>query len=317
MNNHNANKIAAIDIGTNSFHLIIVELKDDGTFDIIDKDRIVLRLSAELGNDKSSISEEKIELAIKVLQKFLELAKRHGAYVRAVATSAVRESINKKEFLERVKQETSLDIEVIDGKYEAQLIYSGIKKALKIENENVLCVDIGGGSTEFIHSQNAKIIFAESIKIGAVRLSQMFFPDFIITENAIKQCRDYVISKIKECKSLNTSIKPDFAIGVSGTVDSIFFITQYEKYGKVADEMNGYTYTKNDLNKIYDLIMSLRTPAERMTVQGMEAKRADIIPAGLIILRTIFDVFNLDKIKISEYALREGIVIDTYNRLLQ
>lgn len=315
MTNLKLNRIAAIDIGTNSFHLIIAEVKQDGSFDIIDKDRIVLRLSSELGNDVSSISEEKTVEAIKVLRKFLESAEKHNAVIRAVATSAVRESINRNEFIDRVKKETSLDIEVIDGKYEAHLIFTGIKKALRIENKNVLCIDIGGGSTEFIYSKNTKVVFAESIKIGAVRLSQRFFPDFIITKEAISQCSNYVINRIKDCKEIDMSIRPDFAIGVSGTVDSIFFIKQYQKYGKVVDKMNGFTYSKSDLINIYNLIMSLKTPSERLNVNGMEAKRADIIPAGLIILKSIFDIFKLDKIKISEYALREGIVIDTYNRL--
>jgi exopolyphosphatase/guanosine-5'-triphosphate,3'-diphosphate pyrophosphatase len=315
MKNSNRNIIAAIDIGTNSFHLIIVEVQKNGSFKVLDKERIVLRLGSELGEVLSIISENEIAKAIDVLDNFSRLAKYHNAVIRAVATSAVREAENRNEFIQKVLEKTSINIEVIDGKKEADLIFTGIKKALPIENKKVLCIDIGGGSTEFIYSEKGKVIFAESIKIGAVRLSKMFFPDFIITDEAILSCKDYVSKQITSNNNLNFKINIDFAVGVSGTVDSIFFITQFQKYGKVVDKMNGYAYSRNEFEVIYDLIMKLKTSEERIAVPGMEAKRADIIPAGLIILKTIFEIFNIKELRISEFALREGIVIDTYKKL--
>lgn len=315
MDKHKKNIIAAIDIGTNSFHLIIVEVQKEGTFKVLDKERVVLRLGSELGEGLSLISESEIEKAVGVLERFSKMAKSYNATIRALATSAVREARNKNEFIQKVSQRTSINIEVIDGDTEAILIYSGMSKALALENKKVLCFDIGGGSTEFIYSDNGNIIFAESVKVGAVRLSKMFFPDFIITDESVSACKDYVIKKIISNRKIDTKIDVDFAVGSSGTVDSIFFITQYQKYGKVMEGMNGYSYSRNQFEEIYNLIMKHRTPLERSTVPGMEAKRADIIPAGLIILKAIFELFNFNEIKISEFALREGILIDTSKKL--
>lgn len=314
MKKTNKNIIASIDIGTNSFHLIIVKVKKNGSFKVLDKDRIVLRLGSEQGEGLSIISENEIKKAIKILKNFSKLAKYHNAVIRAVATSAVREAKNKKEFIKKVLEKTSINIEVIDGKKEAKIIFTGIRKAIPVENKKVLCIDIGGGSTEFIYSKKGKVIFAESIKIGAVRLSKMFFPDYIITDEAILSCKDYVFKQITSNKFINFNVDIDFAAGASGTIDSVFFITQFKKYGKVVDKINGYEYSWKELEKVYDLIMKLKTREDRITVSGLEAKRADIIPAGLIILKTIFEIFNIKKLKISEFALREGIVIDTYKK---
>ena len=308
-------KIAAIDIGTNSFHMIIVNMSNDKSFEILDKKRIVMRLASGQGNELKYISDDEMAEAVKILNNFAKLAKKHNAIIRAVATSAVRESQNGNEFVKKVFEETSINTEVIDGQTEANLIYSGIKHSLDIDDKKVLCIDIGGGSTEFIYSDNGKIKYSESVKIGAVRLSKMFFPDFIITDSAIQKCSEYVEQQIINNKNINLEVDIDFSVGVSGTVDSIFFITQFTKYGKINDQLNGYTYSKEEFDQIYNMIMALKYPVERSKVKGMEARRADIIPAGLIILSKIFELFKFDKIKISEYALREGTVFDTFDRL--
>lgn len=315
MNPKKIYRIAAIDIGTNSFHLIIVEMLNDGSFKLLDRNREVLRLGSEKGKDLSLISETETKRAIKVLSSFSNLAKYHQATVRAISTSTVREAKNQKEFIDAVYKKTGIDIEVVDGKKEAELIFLGIKKALPINNKNVLCMDIGGGSTELIYAQNGISIFAESIKIGAVRLSKMFFPDYIITDSAIKSCSDYVEKQIMANKNINVNIDFDFAAGVSGTIDTIFYLSQFSRYKKVKDALNGFSFTKQEFEDVYELIIKLKTPAERVLIQGMETKRADIIPGGIIILKKIFELFKINKMVISEYALREGIVFDTYEKL--
>lgn len=310
------NRIAAIDIGTNSFHLVIVEVKQDGSFDFLDRERVVLRLASQKGKDLSIISADEIKKAIETLNNFAKLAKFYKAKIRAVATSAVRESINQQEFINAVFENTGVKVEVIDGREEARLIFLGIKKALPLENKKVLCVDIGGGSTEFIYAVNGKIEFAESVKIGAVRLSKLFFPEFLIKEDSVLNCSNYVEKLIKENQNINTNIKIDFGVGVSGTVDTIYNLSQVKKYKIVKEQLNGYSFYKEEFEEHYNKIISLKSPEERVKYPGMEAKRADIIPAGMIILKRIFELFTLNEMVVSEFALREGIVIDTFEKII-
>lgn len=307
----NTNRIAAIDMGTNSFHLVIVEMKKDGSFIFIDREREVIRLGSQKGKDLSFISEEETERAVKILTDFVKLAKHYNAKVRAISTSAVREAKNQKEFVDIILNKTGVTVEVIDGRTEARLIFLGIKNALPIDNKKVLCVDIGGGSTEFIYAVNGKINFAESVKIGAVRLSKLFFPDYIITDESVKQCSDYVEKQILNNKNIITNIDIDFGVGSSGTVDTIYNLSQANRVHEKNYPSNGYIFSKEEFEKHYSTIINLRTSAERALIPGMEAKRADIIPAGMIILKKIFELFKIQNMVISDYALREGIVLDT------
>ena len=309
----NKDRFAAIDIGTNSFHLIIVEVREGGKLKLLDREREFLRLGSELGEDLSFISEKEIIKAISVLRNFSKLAKYHKANIRAVSTSAVREAKNKHKFINAVFEQTGIKVETIEGTEEAKLIFLGMKNALPINDKSVLGIDIGGGSTEFIYGVNGSPVFAESVKIGAVRLSKKFFPDFIITDSALKQCSDYVEQQIKMNSKIQTNIKIDFAVGSSGTVDTICLIKQFQKGADIKPRLNGYTFDKSEFDEIYSFVMNIKNPDERMKVPGIESKRADIIPAGLIILKKAFELFNIKKMVLSEYALREGVVYDLIN----
>ncbi|MEO8233074.1 MAG: Ppx/GppA family phosphatase [Ignavibacteriota bacterium] len=307
-------RFAAIDIGTNSFHLIIVEVTETGELKLLDREREFLRLGSEFGKDLSFISDSEIEKAVVVLKRFSSLANHYKASIRAVSTSAVRESKNKLEFINTMFEQTGIKVETIEGPEEANLIFLGMKNALPINDKSVLGIDIGGGSTEFIYGVNGKSVFAESVKIGAVRLSKKFFPDFIITEKAVKQCSKYVEQLIEVSPNIKTNMDIDFAVGSSGTVDTICLIKQAKSKTKIKPRLNGYEFDKSELDEIYNYVMSLKTPAERTSVKGIEAKRADIIPAGFIILKKVFEIFNIKKMVLSEYALREGVVYDLINR---
>jgi len=311
----NKDRFAAIDIGTNSFHLIIVEVSEGGKLRLLDREREFLRLGSELGEDLSFISEKEIAKAISVLKNFSNLVNYHKAKLRAVSTSAVREAKNKNEFIQAVFEQTGIKVETIEGTEEAKLIFLGMKNALPINDKSVLGIDIGGGSTEFIYGVKGSSVFTESVKIGAVRLSKKFFPDFIITDSAVKQCSEYVEQHIRMNSKIQTNIKIDFAVGSSGTVDTICLIKQFQKNAEIKPRLNGYTFDKVEFDEIYSFVMNLKNPDERMRVPGIESKRADIIPAGLIILKKVFELFDIEKMVLSEYALREGVVYDLINNL--
>lgn len=309
------NRIAAIDIGTNSFHLVIVEVQPNGSFKLLDKQREVIRLGSHKGEDLSLISEGEIEKAIDILKNYKMLAEHYGASIRAVATSAVREADNKDKFVKSVKEKTNIDIEVVDGKTEAKLIFYGIMNAIDVSDKNVLCLDIGGGSSEFIYAEKGNPIITESVKIGAVRLSKKFFPDFILKKEAVEACRSYVEAQTSFIKYLIEEKKIEQVIGASGTIVAAAILVQ-ELFNKPKRKsVNKLSFTAEELNFVYKEVIRRKTPAERVSLPGMELKRADIIPAGLIILKTVFDVFEIKQITLSEYALREGIIYDTILKL--
>lgn len=300
---------AAIDIGTNSFHLIIVKVEENGALTILDREKEVIRLGSQKGNELSHISEEEIDKGLSILKSFKKLADVYNAKVHAVATSAVREAENKKDFLDKVLIETGIKIEVINGRKEAEYIYRGVRKALHYKNKKLLCFDIGGGSTEYILGFNDKIIYGESIKIGAVRLSKKFFPDFLLNEDAIEKCKQYIEHEVKSNKEINFNESFDYAVGASGTILAIAGIINFNRNEKKLKSLNGFIFSKEELREVTNKILEKKTPGERINIEGMEYKRADIIPAGLLILQKSFEIFNIKEMIISEYALREGVVL--------
>ena len=182
--------------------------------------------------------------------------------------------------------------------------------ALPIQNKSALCIDIGGGSTEFILAEKGKIIFAESVKIGAVRLSKRFFPKFELNDIRIAECKSYVKELILANKNLARKVSFDVAIGSSGTIESAAEMIISSQKRRELKSLNSFTYSREELDLIAEEILKRKTIAERIKIKGLEQKRADIIPAGIIILQTIFEVFKIESVVISEYALREGIIFE-------
>ncbi len=301
--------LAAVDMGTNSFHLIIVKIKKDGSFKIVDREREIIRLASHKGRGLSLITKEETEHAIKILSGFKKLASFYNAEMRAIATSAVREAHNKAHFVKAVLVATGIKVEPVDGREEAKLIFTGAKKALELNDKKAFCMDIGGGSTEFVLGNNGEPEFAESIKIGAVRLSRMFFPDFLITDNALKVCGEYVGDEIHSNKNIKFNRKFDIAVGSSGTIESAASMIYYLRHQRPKKSPNGFTFTHDELKAVTAAVMECKTRDERLAIKGMEAKRADIIPAGLVILNKAFEIFKLKSLTISEFALREGIIL--------
>jgi len=301
---------AAVDMGTNSFHMIIATLREDGSIKIIDREKQVIRLGSHKGVELSFISDEETELAIDVLSKFKRLADSYGAKFRAVATSAVREALNRREFIDKVQLTAGITVEVINGKDEASLIYLGAEKALTLADKNVLCIDIGGGSTELINVDKTEVIFAESIKIGAVRLSKHFFPDYKLDPDRITRCGSFIEGLLEESIGKYSKLNFDLVVGTSGTIEALASMILKKKKRKIPKSLNSESFSLSELKEISAVILSAETTEKRLKLPGMEEKRADIIPAGLLILTKIFELFNIKQMKISAFALREGIILE-------
>ncbi|MEW6703110.1 MAG: Ppx/GppA phosphatase family protein [Bacteroidota bacterium] len=313
----NNRNLAAVDVGTNSFHLIVAKIKSDGNFKIIDRQREVIRLG-EGSDDIKIIKPEKMKRAVSVLKQFKEIADSHKAPLRAVATSAVRESSNRNEFIKKVFEETGIEIEVISGDEEARLIYLGALKSVHLFNKKTLVIDIGGGSTEFFIGKKGKTKFSASLKLGAVRFTQKFFMKDQLTDDAIKACRQWIRLELNDVARAAREIGFDIGVGTSGTIMSTGWMIEANRKGKPSPfkNLNNYEFTKEEFDIICREVLSRKTIEERKKIPGCDEKRADIIPAGIIILDEIFNAFELDRMTISAYALREGIIVDTNTEFL-
>ena len=226
MNEIKNNILSAIDVGTNSFHLITAKIDGD-QFTIIDRAKEVVRLGAGVPSATMKyMTAEAMERGIIALKRFKTMADLLNGSIRAVATSAVREALNRDEFLSRVQAETGIDIEIISGYEEARLIYLGVLQSLPIFRKQVLVMDIGGGSTEFIYGKEGDIYFAESVKIGAVRYTHEFFPDGKLGKESIQKCRESIRGVIVPIVRFFKYKNIEQFIGTSGTVSNIASIVK-------------------------------------------------------------------------------------------
>jgi exopolyphosphatase/guanosine-5'-triphosphate,3'-diphosphate pyrophosphatase len=257
-----------------------------------------------------------MERAISTIKKFKGMADSYNAKIKAVATSAVREAHNKNELIERVYKETGIDIEVISGHEEARLIYLGALKAVPIFNKKSLVLDIGGGSTEFLLGHKENISYSVSLKIGAVRMTQKFFPDFVVTEQRVRDCRKWIQGELYLVAGIVKEKGFEVCVGASGTIMAAgLMIHSMRKLNSLPTILNNFEFTKEELDEVVKKILSKKTAEKRKKLPGIDDKRADIIPAGIIILQTIFELFELKSMIVSGYALREGIVIDSLQKL--
>ncbi|MCE9499335.1 MAG: Ppx/GppA family phosphatase [Leptospira sp.] len=304
--------LAAIDLGTNSFHIIIVKVRENGTFESLGKDKESVRLGSGSGIG-DVITPEAMERGILCLKRFKILAERQNAEIRAIATSALREAKNREDFLKKARNELGISIEV-SGTEEARLIYYGILQGLPVLEKRIMMVDIGGGSTEILVGEKGEVLFSQSVKLGAIRLTDKFFVGDPITEHDINQCRLYIEGILSPYAREIEKLEPEIVIGSSGTIQSIAQMIMAQKNEEISRGLNSFNFTRSELTEIRDVLDSADTLKKRTKVPGLDAKRADIIIGGSIILEEIFDEFSISDLTVSEYALREGIIFDTIKK---
>lgn len=319
--------IAALDIGTNSFHLVVARRTGDG-FEVITREKEMIRLghrshppprshpAAGLGTDLNRLEPEAIERAVESLRRMRQLAQRHGARtIRAVATSATREASNATEFIERARSEAEVEIEVISGLEEARLIHLGILQAVPVFEQRALCIDIGGGSTELVIAERGEILAARSFKLGAVRLTDRFFPDGEVSKSGLRACRSHIRSVLTHFDREVTTHGFETVVASSGTAESIARMVHLGESNQPLRTYNCYEFSAAALHAVTDELCSLRTVAQRSRLLGLDSNRADIAPAGALILDEIVRRFGIASLQFSEAALRDGVLLDTAQRL--
>ncbi len=313
--------IAAIDVGTNSFHLVIASVTDKGVFRVHSRDKESVRLGESMG-DMKYLTPDAIARGVLALKRFARAAQQAGAEVRAIATSAVREAMNRDEFQRQAKLEAGIDVEVVSGYEEARLIYLGVLQALPIVDVKSLIVDIGGGSTETVIGIRGDMLYAYSAKLGAIRMTKQFFADEKLLTKNVKECREYIRGEWALVWNQLRLHGFQQVIGSSGTIQTIARMALAKNIlakGGMYDEetiesINGTVISAKDIRSVVDDIIEAKTYKKISALPGMDAKRADIILGGALIIDELLNALNIKEIGISEGALREGILIDTFQK---
>ena len=314
--------LAAIDIGTNSVHMVIVRVEAAlPSFNIIGKEKNTVRLG-EFCEETGNLTEDAMARCIAALRRCMKVADRFQADdVVAVATSAVREAGNGQVFVERVKSEVGLLVNLISGTEEARRIYLGVISGMELKGKPHAIIDIGGGSTEIILGNGGPPDFLSSSKVGAVRLAARFVSTDPISKKEYEYLRAYVrgvlepttdklYRKLKKQqtrgKLATDSLK---LVGTSGTIECVAMLIAMDKTGAEPDPLNGYRIAYSDIT---DRLNRLRKMSyeERLKLSGMSDRRAEIIVPGAVVLQVAMELLGVDQLKICERSLREGVVVD-------
>ncbi|GJL61243.1 MAG: exopolyphosphatase [Nitrospirales bacterium] len=304
--------VAGIDIGTLTCRLLIADVTPDGSLREIDSDRRILRLGEGVDRE-GKLNVGAMKRVIDVLGEWQKTISRCQIEAMVlVATSAVREASNQQEFLERIKQETGFSIDVLSGDEEARRTLLGLKFGLPPDVDDYVGLDIGGGSTEWIRMSGDGLPVVASLDIGVVRVTERCFEsdppheqDVLAAEQLIK---DH-IHPIQQHFDLSASVT---LVGTAGTVTTLAAMAQQLRQYRSA-RIHNYWLTLEKIRELENDLRS-RTRAQRIQLPGLEAGREGVIVAGTIILRTMMDMLGFTRCLVSDYGLREGILIDLMNK---
>ena len=294
-------KIAAIDVGTNSFHIVVARVSADGTIEPLERAKEMVRLGDSAF--RGMISPDAFQLGVDTIRRFRAMAERSGAdAIVAVATSAVREAENGGDFVRVIRDETGIELTVILGNEEARLIYLGARAALNLAGRRALIVDIGGGSVELVVGDHREAYYTTSLKLGVLRLLEHWKLGDPITPDQRARLAEHLHRALEEPTAAIRKIGFDLVAMTSGTERTIADILPPgpDKPRRVAF---------SDLYALEDRLCALGS-AERAKVPGLDAKRVDSIVPGIILTRSLLEMVHADEYLLCEAALREGLVAD-------
>lgn len=302
---------ACIDMGTNSFHMIVCRATPDKEdFEVITKVKeIAPFFRRALG--AHYIDDLAYDTAKKILRDMLKQAQDKGATtVQAVATSAVRESRNGSETLERIRNELKLDARTISGKEEARLIYLGVLFSMPELSGRFVVIDIGGGSTEIVSADRQRVYFSESYKLGGARLTLRYFKRGIPTADSLKELHGEVTGMVKPAAAqIQATGGYERIIGTSGTVQALAKLDRVQT-GRTNEPLHGWCMPVERLAEIVAYIERCSVSSER--IKGVSTDRSQTILAGAVVLLETMRALGADEVTVCSSALREGVVVDRF-----
>ena len=299
--------VAAIDLGSNSFHMIVARLEESGTLSVIDRLRENVRLGG--GLDKNAVIDESAQTrAFECLETFAQrIRDLPQSTVRIAGTNTLRIAKNSRIFVKKAENILNHPIEIIEGHEEARLIYLGVAHDLAAKEGNRLVVDIGGGSTECIIGSGMQPLRRESLYTGCVSASKRFFDDGVITKKAMHAAVTEAALVLFPQASDFQSDKWDEAIGCSGTIKEIGNIVHEQGWC-----LNGISY--KSLQKLRDALVEAKY-TDKLKLTGLSEGRKPVIAGGLSVLLAVFETLNIKLMQVSDLGMREGLLYDLVGRI--
>ena len=306
-------RIAAIDIGTNSIHMIVVRVRPDLSFEVIDREKDMVRLGAG-GLDGRSLTETAMTAALQTLAKFRRLADSHKVdETVAAATSAIREADNGGDFIAEVAKRTGIKINVISGTEEARLIHMAAVYGVHMGGSPAVVIDIGGGSIEVSLGTASHLTLARSFKLGVIRLTERFVRTDPISSGDERRLVKHISKEIGAHLDSIAARRFDRVIGTSGTILSIGALALSEEGLLDTDALRNRRVSAKAVHRLRKRLTSMDLDA-RLHIGGLDPRRADIIVAGTVLLDSALKRLGAEDITLCDLALREGLVLDYIHR---
>ncbi|MCX2738530.1 Ppx/GppA phosphatase family protein [Pontibacter anaerobius] len=305
------NRLALIDMGTNTFHLLVTEVDEQGQLTELYKTKVPVRLG-QGGISNGAITAEASERALKTLRDFRKTIDEFGAKtVRAMATSMVRNASNGDAFVKEIYKQTDIQVEVINGAREAELIYYGVRFAGVLDEQTALIMDIGGGSVEFILCNQHEIFWKQSFELGAQRLMDKFFTADPIPAESITAEKVYLDERLQPLTEAVAKYKPTILVGSSGTFDTLCDMDALRK-GDTSRQQSVPPASSISIEDYYSIHEDLlrKNHEERLAIPGMLEMRVDMIVLASIAADFVLQKYNLQEIRVSSFALKEGVLYE-------
>jgi len=301
-------RLAAIDIGTNSVHMIVVRVRPDFSFEVIDREKEMVRLGAG-GLDGKKLTPEAMTAALQALSKFARLARSHQVdEILAVATSATREAENGGAFLRAIERRTGIRARIISGIEEARLIHLAAVYGVDTPKPAVV-IDIGGGSVEITRGSGSKIALARSFKIGVIRLTERFVDSDPISSRDERKMTEFIREEVDRYLEHIVEQGFDRVIGTSGTILSLGTVASAMERDSVPQGVRNLRVSAKALRRLRKTAVEMDLE-ERMRLPGLDPRRADLMVAGAILLDTLLKKLGAEEITLCDLALREGVLLD-------
>jgi exopolyphosphatase/guanosine-5'-triphosphate,3'-diphosphate pyrophosphatase len=302
-------RYAAIDIGTNTLLLLVAEVGADGAFEVLTDRAEIPRLGDGVDRTRS-LSSAGIERALGVLRDYVRRCRSFGVKkIDVVGTSALRDAVNAKDFSLRLKRELNLDLRVLSGAEEAAYSYLAVRKGLELAARQLLVVDVGGGSTEFIWAKDGKLQGWASLDVGSVRLTERHLRGDPPTSEECARVAEAVEPSFRKLRAdWGGKLENPAMVGIAGTFTTMAAV-QKGLLHYSHSEVHGSRLARSEVARQIALYQA-RNTAERKLIPGLEPKRADVILAGALLIERILSIFGVDEVIVSDQGIRYGLLYE-------
>ena len=305
--------VAIIDLGTNTFHLLLVVVSK-GSYRIIKKIQKGVKVGKN-GINQDEITATAWKRTLKTLKEFKTILKQHEVTkTYAIATSTFRNAKNGEQLAKEISQKTGIDINIISGNEEAELILKGVRTAVDLGKEKNLIIDIGGGSVECIIANQKKTFWLKSFEIGGQRLVELFHKHDPITHEEISLLIQYLNHELKDLYQVCQKHSPKILVGCSGTFDTLYNIYFESKKPPYHTNKTSFDIPIDVFKDIYKNLIN-KSKSERMSIKGMVALRVETVVVVCVLIHILIEKINIKTLRVSTYALKEGILMDVLHKM--